>query len=137
MTPTSVVLNIILALFPAFLTCTVAEAATIEAVAAEIARQHNVNASSMLDEMTISTLAKADGKHITIANVIRVKRNLPASKISEFKNEMTSEILSRTCQAKALDAAFKQGMYYTYEFSSTYGELLARIKVDKLICGIK
>jgi hypothetical protein len=53
---------------------TYAEKLDVEWIATEIARIHNENAKMMLDDMTVSSTAKAVGRNVIIKNVQRFKR---------------------------------------------------------------
>ena len=111
-----------------------AEQDTVESVALEIARQHNQSASAMLDEMTLSTSARAIGKNVVLTYVIRVQRGLSEQNLAEFKTELEREIVPAACKENADNEAFKKGLFYTFVYRNTYDEELAEVIVNRDVC---
>lgn len=107
----------------------------IEEIAQNIARQHNINAASMLDNMTVSTRAGAVGRNVRLEYILRVKKDLSAAKLKEFSDETRREIVQKSCAANAKNPAFDRGLSYTFTYTNTYGDNLAEITVDKEICN--
>ena len=110
---------------------------TVEQVAQTIAAQHNANAKTMLDDMTVATSAKAQGKTVVFENVLRVRQGLPPAKLREFEQETRREVVPRACQVNQGNEGFKRGLTYTFVYKNTYGEKLAEFVVDKAACGVK
>ena len=86
-----------------------AEQDTVESVALEIARQHNQSASAMLDEMTLSTSARAIGKNVVLTYVIRVQRGLSEQNLAEFKTELEREIVPAACKRTLIMRRSRKG----------------------------
>lgn len=112
----------------------VAQNVKIEAIAQEIAAQHNVNSKAILDDVTVSSRAIAIGKNVRIENILRLKKNIPPEKLKEWADETRREITPKACQANANSPAFDFGLYYTFAYTNTYGERLTEFVVDKATC---
>ena len=112
-----------------------AQPQTVEQVAQTIVAQHNANAKALLDDMTVSTSAKAVGKNVRLKYVLRVKKGLPSAKLREFADETRREIEPRACHVNSNNEAFKRGLYYTFTYVNTYDEKLAEFNIDKAICA--
>ncbi len=112
----------------------VAQIKQIEEVAQTIVAQHNADAKSMLDDMTVSTRATGVGRNVRIEYVLRVKKGLPAAKLKEFSDETQREIVPKACAANANNLAFSRGLTYTFAYANTYGERLAEFTVDLALC---
>ncbi len=110
---------------------------TIESVAADIARQHNADANSILDDMTVSTSAKAVGKNVVIEYVLKVEKGLPASVLAEYKSDLMKEIIPPSCALNAQNEAFEKGLQYTFVYRNTHGETLAEFVVNRAVCGAR
>ena len=106
----------------------------IEEIAQNIAAQHNANAKTMLDDMTVSSRATAVGRNVRIENVLRVKKALPPAKLKEFSDATQQEILPKSCAANANNPAFDRGLTYTFSYKNTYGENLTEFSVDQAAC---
>ena len=107
----------------------------IEEIAQNIARQHNANSQSLLNNMTASSRAVAVGRNVQFENVLRVRKGLPPSKISEFATEMYNDVVPKSCSVNANNPAFDRGLSYTFTYTNTYGERLAEFTVDKQTCA--
>ena len=107
---------------------------SVEWVAENIAKNHNANATSMIDNMVVATSASSVGKNVVFSNVINVQKNLSSSKLNEFQNELIKEIAPKTCQVNKQSEAFNKGLYYTFVYHNRYGEKLAEFVVNKRIC---
>lgn len=114
---------------------TPAQIKQIEEIAQNIARQHNDNAATMLDDMTVSTQAVAVARNVRFENILRVRKGLPAGKIREFYEETRREIVPKSCAMNAKNPAFDRGLTYTFDYMNTSGEKLAEFTVDKAICS--
>ena len=112
-------------------------AATVESIASEIAKQHNTNAHNLRDEMTVSSSAKAVGKNVIVSYVQRVRKDVPSDKLAEYQAEMYKEIVPQACKANANNPAFKDGLYYTFVYTSHYGQKLAEFSVSKQTCNLR
>jgi hypothetical protein len=110
---------------------------TVESVAEEIARKHNAAAPTMLDRMTISTSAKAEGKNVILAYVLRVRKGLSAVELEAFKTGLDETVVAPACKLNADNDAFKLGLYYTFIYSNTYAEQLAKLVVSKATCDAR
>lgn len=108
---------------------------SIESIASQIASYHNKNAEKMVDDMTLSTSAKAEGKNVIITNILKVKMGLTKQELNEFQTELYKEIVPKVCQQNSGNLAFEKGLYYTFVYFNTYKEKLAEIKVDKQLCN--
>ena len=108
----------------------------IEEIAQNIARQHNGNATAMLDEMTVSTRAVAIARNVRFEYVLKVKKGLPPAKLNEFSDETRREIVPKACAANAHNPAFDRGLTYTFFYTNSYGEKLAEFTVDKAVCSV-
>jgi hypothetical protein len=117
--------------------CLSYESYSVEWVAENVAKNHNTNSQSMLDNVTLSTSAKSDGKNVIFEYILKIKQNLPISKRNEFANELYKDIVPKACQANKTNAAFDKGLYYTFIYKNTYGEKLAEFIVDKKLCSKK
>ncbi len=106
----------------------------IEGIAQEIATQYNNNASSMTDEMTVSTRAVAVSRNVIFQNVLRVKKGLSKSQLREYQNAVRQEMVPGVCRQNANNPAFDRGLFYTFVYINTYGEKLAEIVIDKETC---
>lgn len=113
---------------------TPAQIKQIEKIASEIAVQSNANKHVMLDEMTVSFKAIADGRNVRFENVIRVKQGLPASKTKQWLDATRAEIIPRVCSQNSNNPAFDRGLSYTFAYVNTYGEKLGDVFVDKNTC---
>jgi long-subunit fatty acid transport protein len=109
----------------------------IEDIAADIAAQHNLNAASLIDDMTVFTRATAQGRNVRIEYVLRVKKGLPPQKIREFADETKREVLPHSCAQNARNPAFDRGLSFSFVYTNTDGEKLANFTVDKQACGRK
>lgn len=107
---------------------------TIEQVAQMVADQHNANSSAMLDDLTMSSTAKAVGRNVRFETVNRFKRGLSANKIREFETELKREIIPKVCAVNKENVAFQKGLYYTFIYRNGYGEHLTTFNVDKALC---
>jgi c-di-AMP phosphodiesterase-like protein len=107
----------------------------IEDIAQTIASQHNANSKSMLDEMTVSSIAIAKGRNVRFENILRVKKGLPASKLKEFSDETQQDIVPKTCAINGNNLGFDRGLSYTFSYFNTYGEKLIEFNVDRAICN--
>jgi len=106
----------------------------MEEIAQSIALQHNVNSKAMLDGVTVSSHAVANGRNVRIENILRVKKALPAAKLKEWSDATRHEILLNAC-TKSL--AFERGLSYTFVYANTYGEKLTEFNVDKSVCELQ
>lgn len=113
---------------------TAAQIKQIEELAQTVASQHNANAKTMLDDVTVSTRAIAIGRNVRLEYVLRLKKNLPPTKLKEWSGETRHEILPKACQANANNPAFDRGLYYTFAYTNTYGDKLTEFIVDKATC---
>ncbi len=111
-----------------------AQPLTLEQTAQEIARQHNANATSLIDDTTVSTSAKAEGVNVVVTYVIRIRQQLPENKRDEFRKGMATELMRGVCTSNANNEAFKRGLYYTLVYRSTEDELLSKLTVSKDTC---
>lgn len=114
---------------------TPAQIKQIEEIAQEIARRHNAASKDALDDMTVSTSAVAIGRTVRFEYVLRVRRGLPQSKLSELSEELKREIVPATCRANISNAAFDRGLAYTFTYRSLAGEKLSEFTVDKQVCA--
>lgn len=112
-----------------------AEKPTVEWIASEIARQHNVNAETMKDEINMSSSAQAIGRNVIFKYVLRVKRDVPKQKLDEYRSELYQEIVPKSCRVNSDNPAFKDGLFYTFVYISHYGQPLAQLVVNKRVCG--
>lgn len=112
-----------------------AEKPSVEWIASEIARQHNANANSMKDQMTVSSSAQAVGKNVIFKYVLRVNRDVSKQKLGEYRSELYQEIVPKTCRANLDNPAFRDGLFYTFVYVSHYGQLLAELVVNLHVCG--
>jgi hypothetical protein len=112
-----------------------AQALTLEQTAQEIARQHNVNAKTLVDDTTVSTSAKADGANVIVTNVIRIRKQLPEEMREEFRKSVGAELMRGVCKGNVGTEAFKRGLYYTLIYVSTDDELLAKLIVSQETCS--
>jgi len=113
---------------------TTAQIKQIEEIAQNVAAQHNANAKTMIDDVTVSTRAVAIGRNVRLEYVLRLKKNLPPAKIREWADATRNEILPKACQQNANNAAFDRGLFYTFSYTNTYGKKLAEFNVDKAAC---
>lgn len=109
----------------------------IEEIAQNIANQHNANAASMVDEMTVSSRAAAIGRNVRLEYVLRVQKNLPVLKIREFADETLRDIAPKVCATNAKNPAFDRGLSYTFSYANTHGERLSEFTIDKAFCAIR
>ena len=114
---------------------TPAQIKQIEEIAQNIARQHNGNAATLLDDMTVSTRAVAVARNVRFEYVLRVKKGLPPVKLKEFSDESQREIVPKSCAVNAKNQAFDRGLTYTFYYANTYGDKLAEFTVDKAVCS--
>ena len=113
---------------------TAAQIKQIEEIAQNVAAQHNANAKTMLDDVTVSTRAVAIGRNVRFEYVLRLKKNLPPAKIREWADATRNEILPKACQQNANNPAFDRGLYYTFAYTNTNGAKLTEFIVDKATC---
>ncbi len=106
----------------------------IEEIAQSIATQHNANAKTMLDDMTVSSRAISIGRNVRLENVLRVKKGLPPAKLKEFAEETQREVVPKSCAVNAKNPAFDRGLTYTFAYTNIYGEKLAEFTVDPVVC---
>ena len=118
-------------------THSISQPKTVEDVAADIARQHNINAPSMYDGVLIGTAATARGKNIEFSNVLKVKPSLSKEKVSEFQAATRNEIFPEACRINKDNPAFVKGLTYTYIYHSISGQKLAEFSVSKQSCAKK
>lgn len=111
-----------------------AQVKQIEEIAHNIAAQHNANATTMVDNMTVSSTATAVGRNVRFENVLRVKKGLSPAKLKEFSDETRRETVPKSCAANAKNPAFDRGLTYTFAYKNTYGEKLAEFTVDQAVC---
>ncbi|MBK7051883.1 MAG: hypothetical protein IPH54_14710 [Rhodoferax sp.] len=84
----------------------------IEEIAQSIATQHNANAKTMLDDMTVSSRAISIGRNVRLENVLRVKKGLPPAKLKEFAEETQR---GRQSHVQSMPkSAFDRGLTYTF-----------------------
>lgn len=119
---------------PSTYALTAAQIKQIEEIAQNVAAQHNANAKTMLDEITVSTRAVAIGRNVRLEYVLRLKKNLPPAKLKEWADATRNEILPKACQQNANNPAFDRGLYYTFSYTNTYGAKLTEFIVDKATC---
>ena len=112
-----------------------AQALTLEQTAQEIARQHNANAKSLIDDTTVSTSATAEGANVIVTYVLRIRQQLPEDKRDEFRKGIAAELMRGLCKSNADKDAFKQGLYYTLVYRNTEDELLSKLVVSKETCS--
>ena len=108
----------------------------IEEIAQNIAAQHNANAKTMIDDMTVSSNATAVGRNVRFENVLRVRKGLPATKLKEFSDETQREVVPKSCLVNVNNPAFSRGLTYTFAYKNTYGETLAEFTVDQAACKV-
>jgi len=119
---------------PSTYALTSAQIKQIEEIAQNVASQHNANAKTMLDDVTVSTRAVAIGRNVRLEYVLRLKKNLPPAKLKAWADETRREIIPKACQTNANNPAFDRGLYYTFAYTNTYGEKLTDFVVDKATC---
>jgi hypothetical protein len=113
---------------------TAAQIKQIEEIAQNVASQHNANAKTMLDDVTVSTRAVAIGRNVRLEYVLRLKKNIQPAKLKEWVDATKREIIPNACQVNANNPAFDRGLYYTFTYTNTYGEKLTEFVVDKATC---
>lgn len=113
---------------------TKAQIKQIEEIAKAIASQHNANAESLLDDMTVFSRAVAVSRNVQFVNVLRVKKGLSPSELKNFSDELRREILPKECLQNTNNPAFDRGLFYTFIYKNTYGEKVAEIMVNKEAC---
>jgi hypothetical protein len=113
-----------------------AQGASVEEVAAEIARRSNLNAGAMSNDITQSFSARAVGKNVIFENVLRIKVDLPKDKLAEYQSKTQEEVVPRVCRNNAENEVFKQGLFYTFVYRNTAGDEVARFSADVNICSL-
>jgi|GEM_PF-3368540 len=106
----------------------------IEEIAAEIARQSNINNHLYLDDMTASINAVSTGRNVRFEYVLRVKNGVSQNEIVQWLTATQQEIIPETCTQNANNPAFERGLSYTYSYSSIYGQKMGDVLVDKETC---
>ena len=107
----------------------------IEDIMANIAKTHNANPK--LDQMTISSVATANGRRVTFHNVMRVKKGLTASEMANFQAAIREELLPQVCAMNREVFSWKKGISYAYFYDNTYGEHIGELVIDERVCGVK
>ena len=105
-------------LYSAFSNAT--EIYSVEWVAENIAKNHNDNASILVDNMVVSTSASSIGKNVIFYYVLKVQKNLSVNKLKDFKKELIKEIVPKVCQANKESEAFNKGLFYTFIYPSLW-----------------
>jgi len=108
---------------------------TIEAIASQIANEHNKNSEKMTDNMTLSTSAKTDGMNVIFTNILNVKKGLSSQELKQFQTALYSEIVPGVCQQNTDNVAFEKGLYYTFVYYNNYNEKIAEIIVNNRTCA--
>jgi hypothetical protein len=109
--------------------------ARIEDIMATIAKTHNANPK--LDQMTISSVATANGRKVTFHNVMRIKKGLTPSEMANFQAAIREELLPQVCSVNREVFSWKKGISYAYFYDNTYGERIGELVIDERACGIK
>ena len=111
-----------------------AQSQTVEQVAKTIAENYNNNSVALNDDMIASSVARAVGKNVIFEYSLRVRQNLPPPKVQEFADYTRREVVPQTCKVQGNRLGFDRGMYYSFIYKSTYGELLTQFIVNKATC---
>ena len=106
----------------------------IEEIAVDIAKQSNANKHLHLDDMTVSFNSVASGRNVRFEYGLRVKDGLSSDEIMEWLVAAQEEIIPQACKQNANNPAFDRGVSYTLVYTSTYGQKLGEIFIDKTIC---
>lgn len=99
----------------------------IEWIAREIARRHNAGASSLQDQAVLRTEALARGKEVVLRYVLKTSREA-------HPNLLRDQVLPKTCQMNVNNPAFRDGLYYTFEYSDASGRQLSKFSVGAAQC---
>lgn len=106
----------------------------IETIASQIAKEHNDNAKTMIDSMTLSTSAKADRSNVIITNVLRIKKGLSKQELEQYQAGLYDELVPIICQQNIENKHLDKGLSYTAIYYNNYKEKLAEIMIDKSNC---
>jgi hypothetical protein len=98
-----------------------------EWVATEIARRYNASAEGAQDPTVVRTNALARGKEVIFRYVLKAAPG--ANPIS-----LREQVLPKTCQLNASNPAFKDGLYYTFEYADVSGRQLSKFSVGLAQC---
>lgn len=96
-------------------------------IATEIARRHNAGAANLQDRTVIRTEALARGNEVVFRYVL--KNSTPAN-----PNALREQVLPATCQMNANNPAFKDSLYYTFEYADASGRQISRFSVGASQC---
>lgn len=100
-----------------------------EWTAAEVARRHNASTIGLNDPIVLRTDAVAKGREVVLRYVLKPSANANPTILRE-------QVVPKTCQANAASMAFKQGLYYTFEYSDVHGRQLSRFSVGAAECRL-
>ena len=98
-----------------------------EWVATEIARRYNASATAAQDPTLVRTNAAARGKEVIFRYVLKTAPGANPGSLRE-------QVLPKTCQLNASNPAFKDGLYYTFEYADVSGRQLSKFSVGLAQC---
>lgn len=98
-----------------------------EWIANEIARRHNAKSAILQDPTVVQTQAIAKGKEVILRFVLKASPNANP-------NALQDRVLPATCQINARNPAFKEGLFYTFEYTDVNGRQISRFSVGASQC---
>lgn len=99
----------------------------VEWIAIETTRRYNATAGSAQDPTVVRTNAVAHGKEVVFRYFLK---SAPTANPAVLRDQ----VVPRTCQMNANNPAFKDGLYYTFEYSDVGGRLLSKFSVGAAQC---
>ncbi|MCP5177737.1 MAG: hypothetical protein H6997_09330 [Moraxellaceae bacterium] len=107
---------------------------SLDEMAKQIAQQHNLNASRVVDNFTISSSATSVGKNVIFSYILAIRPNTPKNKIDQFVSEWKAEMIPRVCQVNASNDFFKEGLYYTFIYFDRSRKKITQYSVSYDTC---
>jgi hypothetical protein len=102
-------------------------ATIVEWIASEIAQRHNAKTANLQDPTVVRTQATAKGKEVIFRFVIKASPNANP-------NALQDHVLPATCQMNASNPAFKDGLFYTFEYTDVNRRQISRFSVGSSQC---
>ena len=109
---------------------------TVEQTVAQIASDYNDGPAKADDRMIAWSSAKAAGKEVIFTNVLRLRPNLSADELKQFREASIPDVTRQTCALPGNHIGFDRGMVYTFVYLSQSNQGLMRFSVDRKICAL-